>query len=295
LNRRPQPRKLSFVEKEAEIDWNLFKEYLKQRLEARTAQRRFRYAEKFYGCLLRGDLSELQLLSDYKRAHVMRALSALAKFLGVYDYYIGLVRNYGLKWSPSIPDSLVLKRLTKVVDSGDMARWVQRFKRAFPLFSPLIDLMAASGLRVEESIEVNNTIISLAKKGRLRYYYNFERQALEHFRFKEKFIRRSKKAFISFVPEDVVLAVAEKSVITNRNTIQLRLKRRKIPARMSDLREYYASFMTKYLRESEIDFLQGRISASIFMRNYFNPAWISDLKSRALDGAKQLLITLNKP
>ena len=164
MNRRPQPRKLSFVENEPEIDWNLFKEYLKQRLEARTAQRRFRYAEKYYGCLLKGYLSELQLLSDYKRAHVMRALSALAKFLGVYDYYIGLVRNYGLKWSPSIPDSLVLKRLTKVVDSGDMARWVQRFKRAFPLFSPLIDLMAASGLRVEESIEVNNTIISLARK-----------------------------------------------------------------------------------------------------------------------------------
>ncbi|MBS7653962.1 MAG: hypothetical protein QXU95_02175 [Candidatus Bathyarchaeia archaeon] len=37
------------------------------------------------------------------------------------------------------------------------------------------------------------------------------------------------------------------------------------------------------MRESEIDFLQGRISASIFMRNYFNPAWISDLKSRALE------------
>ncbi len=294
MNRRPQPRKLSFVEKEPEIDWNSFKEYLKQRLEARTAQRRFRYAEKFYGCLLRGDLSELQLLSDHKRAHVMRALSALAKFLGVYDYYIGLVRNYGLKWSPSIPDSLVLKRLVKVADSGDMARWVQRFKRALPVFSPLIDLMAASGLRVEESIEVNNTIISLAKKGRLHDYYNFERQVLEHFRFKDKFIRRSKKAFISFVPREVVEVVAEKGIITNRNTIQLRLRRRKIPARMSDLREYYASFMTKYLRASEIDFLQGRISASIFMRNYFNPAWISDLKDRALEGAKQLLKTLNE-
>ncbi|MDH7478375.1 MAG: hypothetical protein QHH17_08365, partial [Candidatus Bathyarchaeota archaeon] len=79
MNRRPQPRKAPFFEKEPEIDWNLFKGYLKQRLEARTAQRRFRYAEKFYGCLLRGDLSELQLLSDHKRAHVMRALSALAK------------------------------------------------------------------------------------------------------------------------------------------------------------------------------------------------------------------------
>jgi hypothetical protein len=37
----------------------------------------------FMAVWLKGDLSELQLLSDYKRAHVMRALSALAKFLGL--------------------------------------------------------------------------------------------------------------------------------------------------------------------------------------------------------------------
>jgi len=232
-------------------------------------------------------------LGDHKRAHVMRALSALAKFLGMYEEFRGLVRNYGLKWSTTLPDSLVLKRLTRVVDPSDMARWVKRFKQALPEFSPLIDLMAASGLRVEETIEVNNTIVSLAKQGRLGEYYNFERQALEHFRFKEKFIRRSKKAFISFVPEDIVQAVMEKGIITNRNTIQLRLRRRSIPARMSDLREYYASFMTKFLRESEIDFLQGRISASVFMRNYFNPAWIQDLKSRALQGSSELLKALN--
>ncbi|MEM2939065.1 MAG: hypothetical protein QXU95_02170 [Candidatus Bathyarchaeia archaeon] len=49
----------------------------------------------------------------------------------------------------------------------------------------------------------------------------------------------------SFVPEEVMRAVAEKGMITNRNTIQLRLKRRKIPARMPDLRDCYATFMTK--------------------------------------------------
>ena len=39
-------------------------------------------------------------------------------------------------------------------------------------------------------------------------------------------------------------------------------------------------FMTKYLRPSKIDFLHGRVSSSIFMRNYFNPALINDLKER---------------
>ena len=46
------------------------------------------------------------------------------------------------------------------------------------------------------------------------------------------------------------------------------------------MREAHATFMTKYLRPSEIDFLHGRVSSSIFMRNYFNPALINDLKER---------------
>jgi hypothetical protein len=28
------------------------------------------------------------------------------------------------------------------------------------------------------------------------------------------------------------------------------------------------------------NFLHGRVSSSVFMRNYFNPVWISDLKER---------------
>lgn len=74
---------------------------------------------------------------------------------------------------------------------------------------------------------MNNLLIALAKHERLNEYYNAESHVLEHFRFKKKFIRRSKKAFISFVPEEVVGGGAEKGIITNRNTIQLRLKRGK--------------------------------------------------------------------
>jgi hypothetical protein len=46
--------------------------------------------------------------------------------------------------------------------------------------------------------------------------------------------------------------------------------------------------MTKYLTQPEIDFLQGRISASVFMRNYFNPALIGDLKERVFKGLESL-------
>jgi len=65
--------------------------------------------------------------------------------------------------------------------------------------------------------------------------------------------------------------------------------KKKLPLRFGDIREYWATYMTRHLKEAEIDFLQGRISSSIFMRNYFNPALISDLKQRTFKGITELL------
>jgi len=46
--------------------------------------------------------------------------------------------------------------------------------------------------------------------------------------------------------------------------------------------------MTKGLSQPEIDFLQGRVSANVFMRNYFNPALIGDLKERVFEAIGKL-------
>jgi intergrase/recombinase len=69
----------------------------------------------------------------------------------------------------------------------------------------------------------------------------------------------------------------------------MRLQRRKIPLKFSDIREYWASKMTKHLSQPEIDFIQSRISTNVFMRNYFNPNLISDLKERTLKGYKKMI------
>jgi intergrase/recombinase len=61
-----------------------------------------------------------------------------------------------------------------------------------------------------------------------------------------------------------------------------------LKSRFGDIREYYATFMTKFLNPAEIDFLQGRVSASVFMRNYFNPVLIGDLKKRVLTRSSKL-------
>jgi len=53
----------------------------------------------------------------------MRALSNLAKFLGVYDDYRRLIRKYGLSWKPKTSDEYIIVRLTKVRNPHEIFEW----------------------------------------------------------------------------------------------------------------------------------------------------------------------------
>jgi intergrase/recombinase len=137
--------------------------------------------------------------------------------------------------------------------------------------------MVVSGLRFEETINSYNLIIGLSRENELNKHYDREKQTLEHYRFKNVFIRRTKKAFISFIPEAFIERISKREKLT-RAMIDNRVKRGGFKSRFSDIREYFATSMTSHLSSAEIDFLQGRVSGSVFMRNYFNPALIVDLK-----------------
>ena len=50
--------------------------------------------------------------------------------------------------------------------------------------------------------------------------------------------------------------------------------------------------MTKFLNPTEIDFLKGRISVRVIMRNYFNPGLIESLKKRVFKGINEMRIKL---
>jgi len=75
--------------------------------------------------------------------------------------------------------------------------------------------------------------------------------------------------------------------------VYCKLRRQGFNLRFSDIREYYATFMTKVLNPAEIDFLQGRVSTSVFMKNYFNPALIKDLRHRVFRGVNEMLEILS--
>ncbi len=80
------------------VNWEDFEVWLLRDHKPRIARDMVSYAKRYCHYLFDGDFSELKLLSDGRRRHVLKSLSALAKYLGVYEDFKRLVRNYGIKW-----------------------------------------------------------------------------------------------------------------------------------------------------------------------------------------------------
>jgi len=156
------------------------------------------HAKEFSDCLFKRDFNKLLMLSKGKRPHVLKALSNLSKFLGMHEDFRRFVKDYGLKWRGRSSDDLIIERLTKVGGSNEVFEWIRQVKVARPELTEFMDLVSISGLRFIEAIEGYNLIIKLDREGKLNKYYNSEREALEHFRFNNLFIRRTKKSFHKF-------------------------------------------------------------------------------------------------
>jgi len=260
-----------------EIDWNAFFNWLLQSKKERVANDILSYAKRYVNCLFNADLTEVASMSAGKRRMVLASLSNLAKFLGLYEQWRSVVRRYGIKWMEvDVKDKRMIDRLTKVVDADDVYNWIKQCKTEAPELTDFLDLMALTGMRLEEAVNSYNLIIDLAGKGKLGDYYNGEKEILEHYKFKELFLRKGKKVFVSFVPKELVERIADNEPLASRHSIGKKVSK----ARFSDLREAHASILTRHLSQPEIDFLHGRVSANVFMQNYFNPKLIGDLKDR---------------
>jgi intergrase/recombinase len=173
------------------------------------------------------------------------------------------------------------------------SNWIKKVKRVRPELSLFMDFMAVTGLRLVEAVNSYNLIIKLNREGRLDEYYSVEREVLEHFRFKEIFFRHSKKAFISFAPATLIQRVSENKPLTSVIAIQNMVRKKGLKLRFSDIRETYGTLATKHLKDNEIDFLQGRVNSSVFMKNYFNPSLIEDLSARAYKVANEIQKRIN--
>jgi hypothetical protein len=91
------------------INWNEFRSWCINKFSTKYAKTLTSYAIQYHP-LLNQDFSMLHNLSRDKRAHIMKALSNLSKYLGCHRRYKQLVEECGVKWER--PKSIeILKNL----------------------------------------------------------------------------------------------------------------------------------------------------------------------------------------
>jgi intergrase/recombinase len=172
--------------------------------------------------------------------------------------------------------------------NSDVLQWVEKASTVLrPNEQLYLQFLKLSGLRKEEGITSFNKIIELTKQDKLAEYYNEEKSLLEHFKYKEVFLRRTKNVYISILPKTLVTSVSASEPITY-DGLRKRLMRAKMRCRMNELRDYFGTFMVRHgLIKEEVDLLQGRIPPSIFIRHYWSPSF-DELKERTLRAIETL-------
>jgi hypothetical protein len=167
------------------------------------------YSKKYYHVLETANAQELLVLSKDKRIHVMKALASLSKYLGCYDKWKVITERYKLMRSKE--DGL--KAFNEIMmDNGknysSMVDWLKHEMSELPLrYGNVLLFDTLTGLRPDEACK---SIILLKEKGQ-KAYLNKDTMVLEHFKFPQVFIRKTKKAYISIIT-DKALELAKQSV-----------------------------------------------------------------------------------
>jgi intergrase/recombinase len=270
------------------IEWQQFHSFLLQRMTARTAEDRLRYAKQYAHVLGSSQVgSSLLQLSPNKRIHVMKAISCLANFMGCHDNWHSVCRKHGLCWSTGTEK---IDAFTRFFDSSKdldtMIQWLRQAMAALPIqYSRFLLFCTMTGLRASECIEAVRLLNKMNEYTTL--YYNPEQNILQHYRFPELFIRRTKAVYIS-VMNDKLLSIAQSINPTpTLNTIKMAIKHRNLSIQLKYCRKIYASFLRQQgLQPEIIDMLQGRIGKNIFLRHYLTPS--SSYKTEVLQALEKL-------
>jgi intergrase/recombinase len=202
----------------------------------------------------------------------MKALTALSKFTGCYSIWQDMIGRYNLKWSCGDSLQLFHDMVNEKTSLSAMIEWVRDTISKLPEpYYNIIVYNTLTGLRPTEAC----VSLSLVQND-LENYYNKEKSFLEHFKYPELFIRRTKKAYISVI-NDSIIQIAKKSYKKpSYNGLRLVLRRRKLDAHMYYCRKIFATYMRdKGIEQEIIDILQGRSPKSVFAKHYYKPDFIS--------------------
>ena len=213
-------------------------------------------------------IGELLTFSPNKRLHIMKALSSLSKFSVRHDLWKQIIKKYNLLWSTGDDSLSIFNKIVNETSYSDMLKWIKDVILEIPKpQGNLFNFNTLTGLR---PIEVSNSIHLIHSN--LDDYWNKDKGLLEHYKFPNEFIRRTKKVFISIVDKPLIELAKNCPMNVSYNALKLMLKRKVLDMNMYFCRKVFSTYLRdEGVAPEIIDLLQGRISSSVFVRHYYRP------------------------
>lgn len=173
-------------------------------------------------------------------------------------------------------------------DLGNTTNWLKQAIQELPReYGSLLIFNTLTGLRGGETCVACGLITKLSEKQQLHRYLDEGLMMLQHFRFKNLFLRRNKNAYISFASEELLGLVQETKPLLSYSALRHKLNRLNMSNKTKQLRKLYATRLRNYLPHEIIDLLQGRVSQSVFLRFYYKP-FLQDIRAKVLKGIEPL-------
>jgi hypothetical protein len=228
--------------------WNKFKKYLSGFNTKKTIYSRLSYAKRYYHLLETEKFDEILQFSNEMIGHIMKALASLSKFLGIYDKWNVLIKKYSLKWSQRNSLDTFRKIFNSEENIDKYIYWIKNLVNNEKIDSGhknLIIFCVLTGLRASEAIESIRIIKD--KENRTRYH-DKDKNIIKHYEFSDIFIRRTKKAFISVV-NDEILDIAFSAYSDSYSSLQASFRRMNLKLNLNYCRKVFAT----YLRNKRIE------------------------------------------
>ena len=198
----------------------------------------------------------------------MKSLAILSKYLGCYDTWKRIKERYQLKWSAD--DSIqVFQNLTNQQNNyNSMIKWIKNIRSQISQkYYNIFIYCTLTGLRPTEAL----CSIKLIKSD-LDNYLERDKMILEHVKYPEIFIRKTKKAYISIVNESILKIAKDTKENSGYDSMRCYFRRRKISFNFNYCRKIFATYLrTNGVEQEVIDLLQGRLPKSVFLRYYYRP------------------------
>jgi len=203
--------------------WEDYEGYLKKSYRESSIRCRLLYAKQYHYVITEENARNILGLPHNKKLQVMKSLAILSKYLGCYDRWKAIKEKYQLKWSNDDSIQLFQNITNQENHYSLMLKWVKDVCKQLPKhYSNILIYSSLTGLRPTEAF----SSISLIKSD-LDKYLDKEKMILEHIRYPEIFIRKTKKAYISIVNESIIQIANDTKEKSTYNSLRCYFKRRR--------------------------------------------------------------------